>query len=127
MINTREGDWFPSGLGQSYFKGLYGYKVFIAIALVLGDGLYNFVKILFVSAKVIHKQYKSQQLPTREEGEEVVNLSLGEKKRRDVFLMEGIPNWVAVAGYVTLAAMSITLIPKVFTAMKWYFVFLCYL
>ncbi|OAE28984.1 hypothetical protein AXG93_3036s1110 [Marchantia polymorpha subsp. ruderalis] len=73
--------------------------VFIAIALVLGDGLYNFVKILFVTAKAIHKQYKSQQLPTRGEGEEVVNLSPDEKKRRDVFLMEGIPNWVAVLAF----------------------------
>lgn len=80
-----------------------------------------------MTAKAIHKQYKSQQLPTRGEGEEVVNLSPDEKKRRDVFLMEGIPNWVAVSGYVALAAMSITLIPKIFTAMKWYFVFLCYL
>ncbi|KAG6556206.1 hypothetical protein Mapa_002147 [Marchantia paleacea] len=128
LINTREGDWFPSGLGQSDFKGLYGYKVFIAIALVLGDGLYNFVKILYVTVKAIHKQYKkNQQLPTRGEVEEVEHLSPDEKKRRDVFLMEGIPGWVAVSGYVALAAMSIILIPKIFPAMKWYYVFLCYL
>ncbi|KAK1370922.1 hypothetical protein POM88_037014 [Heracleum sosnowskyi] len=33
-------------LSPSSLNGLQGYKVFIAIAMILGDGLYNFLKVL---------------------------------------------------------------------------------
>ncbi|KAL3687280.1 hypothetical protein R1sor_013589 [Riccia sorocarpa] len=128
LINTRQGDWFPAGLAETDFKGLYGYKVFIAISLVLGDGLYNFVKILSVTANSVHSQYqKSQRLPVSGKQEQEVHLSPDEKKRRQVFLTEGVPGWFAVGGYVALAAISVACIPRIFTSMKWYFVFLCYL
>jgi hypothetical protein len=39
-------------------------QVFIAIAFVLGDGLYNFLKISFITIKTIYAQtHKHQQLP----------------------------------------------------------------
>ncbi|KAL2629291.1 hypothetical protein R1flu_013977 [Riccia fluitans] len=129
LINTREGDWFPAGLGPTDFKGLYGYKVFIAIAIVLGDGLYNFIKIFLVTGRSIVSQYqKNQSLPvTGELEQELKHISPDEKKRRKVFLTEGVPEWVAVAGYVGLAAISIACIPRIFPGMRWYFVFVCYL
>lgn len=46
LIENREGDWYKSGLPSSSLHGIQGYRVFIAIAMILGDGLYNFVKVL---------------------------------------------------------------------------------
>ena len=33
MIDKRAGDWFPAGLKEKDFRGLYGYQVFLAIAV----------------------------------------------------------------------------------------------
>lgn len=39
-------------------------QVFIAISVILGDGVYNLAKILFITAKSIYGSYKSrEQLP----------------------------------------------------------------
>ncbi|GKV05349.1 hypothetical protein SLEP1_g17373 [Rubroshorea leprosula] len=46
LIETRKGDWYGAKLPSSNMHGLQGYKVFIAIAMILGDGLYNFFKVL---------------------------------------------------------------------------------
>lgn len=35
LISQKEGDWFPSGLGSHDFKGLFGYKVFLTIAMTM--------------------------------------------------------------------------------------------
>jgi hypothetical protein len=32
-LAKREGDWYPAGLSKRDFKGLFGYKVFLSIAL----------------------------------------------------------------------------------------------
>lgn len=69
LIASYEGIWYPAGLGSSNFKGLYGYKVFIAIAVILGDGLYNFIVILYKSGKELHAHYASHnQLPVSNAG-----------------------------------------------------------
>ncbi len=39
------GDWFPAGLSEKDFRGLFGYKVFLAMAIFIGDGLYNLFKV----------------------------------------------------------------------------------
>ncbi|CBI35270.3 unnamed protein product, partial [Vitis vinifera] len=46
LIETRKGDWYPADLPPKSIKGLQGYKIFIAIAMILGDGLYNFFKVI---------------------------------------------------------------------------------
>lgn len=46
LIDRLKGHWFPDNLEEYNMKGLYGYKVFLSIALILGDGIYNFTKIL---------------------------------------------------------------------------------
>nr|GEW92189.1 metal-nicotianamine transporter YSL3-like isoform X1 [Tanacetum cinerariifolium]GEX75700.1 metal-nicotianamine transporter YSL3-like isoform X1 [Tanacetum cinerariifolium] len=54
LIGDLKGDWFPSKLPQSSMKSLNGYKVFISIALILGDGLYSFLKITFFTARNLY-------------------------------------------------------------------------
>lgn len=44
-IGAREGIWYPKDLGPSSVGGIYGYKVFLAIAILMGDGVYNLIKI----------------------------------------------------------------------------------
>ncbi|CAB4274527.1 unnamed protein product [Prunus armeniaca] len=56
LISQYSGDWYPADLGSNDLKGLYGYKVFIAIALVLRDGLYNLVKIIVITLKKLCKK-----------------------------------------------------------------------
>lgn len=46
LIEKKKGDWYPADLKANNLHGLQGYKVFIATAVILGDGLYNFFKVL---------------------------------------------------------------------------------
>ena len=39
-------------------------QVFISIALILGDGLYNFLKILFFTVRNIHNRVRNSNLKT---------------------------------------------------------------
>jgi hypothetical protein len=41
-------------------------------------------------------------------------------------MKEGIPPWVALSGYVALAAISIGVLPQMFTPVKWYYILVCY-
>ena len=41
-------------------------QVFISIALILGDGLYNFLKILYFTARSMHARAKVNKLKTGE-------------------------------------------------------------
>lgn len=50
-IGTKEGDWYPAGKSEHDFSGLFGYKVFITIALFTGDGAYNLIKVMVASIR----------------------------------------------------------------------------
>ncbi|CAN7059710.1 unnamed protein product [Brassica rapa subsp. trilocularis] len=129
FISRHAGDWYPSDLETNDFKGLYGYKVFIPIAIILGDGFYNLIKITILTMKELFN--KQQHLPVftdvlDESGERSESL-LEKKKRDEVFLKDHIPLGFAVSGYVCLAAISTATIPLIFPPLKWYFVLSSYL
>ncbi|KAL3611851.1 hypothetical protein D5086_002871 [Populus alba] len=63
FISQHAGVWYPADLSSNDFKGLYGYKVFIAIALILGDGLYNLIKIIIITIKEMCNKRTMQNLP----------------------------------------------------------------
>ncbi|KAL3688954.1 hypothetical protein R1sor_015263 [Riccia sorocarpa] len=131
LIGDREGDWYQAGLKPNRdFRGLFGYKVFISIAVILGDGLYNFVKVTYISIRGLIIQYRSrQQLPTTapgEKGEDDIML-YDEKRRNEVFVKDTVPYWLAFAGYVTLAVISIIVMPRIFSSLKWYYVLVAYI
>ncbi|KAJ8546446.1 hypothetical protein K7X08_019029 [Anisodus acutangulus] len=129
LISQRAGDWYPADLGSNDFKGLYGYKVFIAISLILGDGLYNLIKIVSISVREIFKNSSMQNnLPLVMEviGGESSKLELEKKKRDEVFLKDRIPFWFAASGYVALAAISTATMPIIFPPLKWYLVLCSY-
>ncbi|KHG22766.1 putative metal-nicotianamine transporter YSL6 -like protein [Gossypium arboreum] len=130
FISAHAGDWYPSGLESNNFKGLYGYKVFIAIALILGDGLYNLIKIIYISAKeMCNKSTKLSKLPIVNEviDNESSKVLAEQRKRDDIFLKDRIPTWFAASGYVALAAISTATIPIIFPPLKWYLVLVSYI
>ncbi|KAG8374539.1 hypothetical protein BUALT_Bualt10G0005700 [Buddleja alternifolia] len=124
LIRNLKGDWFPAAIPESSMKSLNGYKVFISIALLLGDGLYNFVKILRVTIINIHGRFNSKNLNSAG-GVNQDNLS--DLRKDEVFIKESIPLWVGAVGYVTLAIISIIGIPFIFPDLKWYFVLVAYI
>ncbi|KAK1361242.1 putative metal-nicotianamine transporter YSL6 [Heracleum sosnowskyi] len=130
FVSQRAGDWYPAGLKSHDFKGLYGYKVFIAISLILGDGLYNLVKIVAITIKELCKINMTQShLPVVTEmlDEESYKLLLEQKQRDEVFLKDSIPNWFAASGYLGLAAISTAIMPLIFPPFKWYLVLCSYI
>lgn len=64
--------FFPLDSSKEVFWVMTFSQVFIAIALILGDGLYNLIKIIYVTAKeMCNKSTKQSNLP-------IVNEVIGE-------------------------------------------------
>ncbi|KAL7214029.1 hypothetical protein ACSBR1_026449 [Camellia fascicularis] len=124
LISEQKGNWFPETLPESSMKSLNGYKVFISIALILGDGLYNFLKILFFTAQSIYGRLKKKNPKTFSDA---MNQTLEDLQRNEVFVRESIPLWVACIGYSLFSIVSIIVIPLMFPELKWYYVLAAYL
>ncbi|XP_039141966.1 probable metal-nicotianamine transporter YSL9 isoform X3 [Dioscorea cayenensis subsp. rotundata] len=123
LISELKGDWYPENIPQSSMKSLQGYKVFISIALILGDGLYNFLKILAITAKNITDRLKHKNI------KKVSDLNtpvLDDLQRDELFGRENIPLWLAYTGYIVFTVISVIAIPFMFPAVKWYYVIIAY-
>ncbi|MED6126610.1 Metal-nicotianamine transporter ysl3 [Stylosanthes scabra] len=125
LIGGLKGEWFPANLPESSMKSLNGYKVFISIALILGDGLYNFVKILCFTAINIYTSMQRKNLNTYSDNQR--QPSRDEFRRNEVFVRDRIPVWLAAAGYILFSIISIIVIPLMFPQLKWYFVVVAYI
>ncbi|KAF3642960.1 putative metal-nicotianamine transporter YSL5 [Capsicum annuum] len=95
----KKGHWYPADQSPSSLYGIQGYRVFIAIAIILGDGLYNIIKVLGRTL------YDTNQ----------------------TFLKDQIPTWVAIVGYVTIAIVSTITLPHIFHQLKWYYSIVIYI
>ncbi|CAM8932170.1 unnamed protein product [Rhodiola kirilowii] len=57
LMSGLKGQWYPASIPDKSMKSLTGYKVFVSIALILGDGLYNFLKVLlYTSLNLLNKR-----------------------------------------------------------------------
>lgn len=65
-IASKEGVWFDAGQDDTSFAGLFGYKLFLTIALLMGDGLYSLSKVMAASfrAYCATKQQQQQWAPS---------------------------------------------------------------
>ncbi|KAK6118524.1 hypothetical protein DH2020_047791 [Rehmannia glutinosa] len=122
LINEKKGDWFPQNIKESSMKSLNGYKVFISIALILGDGLYNFLRTLFFTARSMFAAFKKKNFKADDK-----NQTLDDLRRNEVFIRESIPIWVACLGYIFFSVISIIVIPIMFPQLKWYYVLVAYI
>ncbi|XP_060203953.1 metal-nicotianamine transporter YSL2-like isoform X1 [Lycium barbarum] len=125
LITDRKGAWFPATLKESSMKSLTGYKVFISIALLLGDGLYNFVRTLYFTLRSIYITMKKKR--PESSASDNKDLPLDELQRNEIFIRESIPFWLACIGYVVFSVISIIVIPIMFPALKWYYVLVAYI
>ncbi|XP_054796849.1 metal-nicotianamine transporter YSL3-like isoform X2 [Prosopis cineraria] len=125
LIRGLKGEWYPASLSESSMKSLNGYKVFISISLILGDGLYNFAKILFFTATNIYARMRSRTLQVCSDNHQTEPRD--DLKRNEVFLRESIPIWVACTAYIFFAVISTVAVPLMFPQLKWYFVIAAYL
>ncbi|MQM04363.1 hypothetical protein Taro_037157 [Colocasia esculenta] len=130
LIEKKKGDWYPASVAATSLHGIQGYRVFIAIAMILGDGLYNFVKVMFRTTIAFAKQVKSKNstLPVSEDGqkEPTPAMSYDDQRRTQLFLKDQIPQPLAYGGYVAVAIVSIITLPHIFTPLKWYYILLAY-
>ncbi|CAM0904884.1 unnamed protein product [Alopecurus aequalis] len=128
FITKQAGDWYPDNLSSSDFRGLYGYKVFVAISIILGDGLYNLVKIFVIIAREIcnAQSKKRDQLVQVLQDNENSRQLMDNKLQTEMFFKDSIPTSFAVSGYVVLAAISTAAVPSIFPQLKWYLVLACY-
>ncbi|OQU82054.1 hypothetical protein SORBI_3006G164200 [Sorghum bicolor] len=122
LISDLKGDWYPADMKESSMRSLQGYKAFICIALILGDGLYNFVKIVAFTVKSLLDRSRLKNAK-KEEDMPV----LDEIQRNEVFTKDSIPNWLAYSGYLALSVVAVFAIPLMFHEMKWYYVIIAYL
>ncbi|XP_010919337.2 probable metal-nicotianamine transporter YSL9 [Elaeis guineensis] len=124
LISELKGDWYPANLPESSMRSLQGYKVFISIALILGDGLYNFLKILAFIARNMHASSENKK-PSKvvDHGTQV----LDNLQRNEVFTRESIPLWLAYSGYAVFSVVSVIAIPFMFPQVKWYYVIIAYM
>lgn len=125
LINRLKGHWFSESLQESDMKSLYGYKVFLAVALILGDGLYNFLKILSITIINFYGRIKTKNLNAVDDDEK--KKSIEDLRQNEIFLRENIPMWIGVAGYLVFSILSIIVIPIMFPQLKWYYVVIAYI
>ncbi|XP_044488689.1 probable metal-nicotianamine transporter YSL7 [Mangifera indica] len=124
IIETKKGIWYSSELSESSLHGIQGYRVFIAIAMMLGDGLYHVVVMLITTLHSLLKQHNSKKnvvvATSIEEQKTEIGEDFNEKRRTEFFLKDQIPNWAACSGYVVLAAIAMICVPLIFHQLKWY-------
>lgn len=123
LIGQLKGDWFPASLEETSMKSLYGYKVFLAVALILGDGLYNFVKVMVCTIMNVHGRVRDKKLSAAVDHQKKHH---DDQRVNETFLRETIPLWVAVIGYVAFSILSVIAVPIIFPQLKWYYVIAAY-
>ncbi|KAM3226402.1 hypothetical protein ACQJBY_058834 [Aegilops geniculata] len=128
LIEKKKGSWYPATAKGSDLHGLQGYKVFISIAMILGDGFYNFVKVSLRMTKAFMAAARRRStLPVSGSGDGPArSLDDDDLRRTEYFLRDQIPMGVALAGYVAVAAVSIGVVPKIFPQLKWYYILAVY-
>ncbi|XP_016509538.1 putative metal-nicotianamine transporter YSL7 [Nicotiana tabacum] len=132
LIQDRKGHWYPADESPASFHGLQGYKVFIAIAMILGDGLYNFCKVLGRTLYGLYMQFRDKNegavLPVgARPSPQEPSISFDDQRRTELFLKDQIPTWVAIVGYVGIAIISIITLPHIFHQLKWYHIVVIYI
>lgn len=105
--------------------------------MILGDGLYNFLKVLSRTLYALFSQLQEKDVfvtgilpgadrksPTKTNNS---RLSFDDERRTQMFLKDQIPTWFAIAGYIGIAAISIATLPHIFPQLKWYYILVIYI
>ncbi|KAK6947990.1 Oligopeptide transporter, OPT superfamily [Dillenia turbinata] len=124
LISKLEGHWFPANMPEGSMRGLTGYKASPIKSLSKrerGDGLYNFVKVLFIVISNFLGKIKSKN-PATDQDKAAENL-----KENRLFLEETISMKMAITGYLAFSIISTIAVPLMFPELKWYYVVVAYI
>uniref|UniRef100_A0A453P6Q5 Uncharacterized protein n=2 Tax=Aegilops tauschii subsp. strangulata TaxID=200361 RepID=A0A453P6Q5_AEGTS len=125
LISKNKGDWYPAKVPESSMRSLYGYKAFICIALIMGDGMYHFIKIVGITTMSMYRQFSRKQVDNKAKNVDDT-VSLEEFQCQEIFKRGHIPSWMAYAGYVLFSVLAVVTIPVMFKQVKWYYVVIAY-
>lgn len=109
------------------------FQVFIAIALILGDGLYNFFKVFGKTIIALVSQIKNKNsanalgVSDDTSAYDTSPVSFDDQRRTQLFLSDQIPKPIAYGGYIAVAVISIVTIPHIYPQLKWYHVLVSYI
>ncbi|XP_066348665.1 probable metal-nicotianamine transporter YSL16 isoform X1 [Miscanthus floridulus] len=123
LISKQKGNWYSANASQSSMSGIYGYKAFLCIALLVGDGLYNFVKVIAITVKNIRERSRRKN---QNKVADADTMALDDMQRDEVFSRDSIPTWLSYTGYAALSLIAVIVIPIMFREVKWYYVILAY-
>ncbi|GJN40795.1 hypothetical protein PR202_gn00097 [Eleusine coracana subsp. coracana] len=126
LILKRKGDWYPANIPESSMTSLYGYKSFLCIALIMGDGVYHFVKVIGVTIMSLHQRAKARRNKHRVFDEQGNAVAMDDLRLDEAFNRDTIPTWVAYTGYALLSVVAVVTIPMMFRQVRWYYVVLAY-
>ncbi|KAM0858577.1 hypothetical protein ACQ4PT_047748 [Festuca glaucescens] len=125
LINKNKGDWYPANIPESSMKSLYGYKAFICLALIMGDGLYQFIKIVGITSRGMYRQFSRKSVDNRVKNMDNT-VSIDEMQRDGVFKRGHLPAWMAYTGYALFSIIAVVTTPLIFRQVKWYYVIIAY-
>ncbi|KAJ4710426.1 Oligopeptide transporter [Melia azedarach] len=132
IIDTKKGLWYSADLPESNLHGMNGYRVFIAIAMMLGDGLYHVMYMIINTSRSLAQQHSSKKRAIIADHNDSDNsnaheeANLDDQRRIEFFLKDEIPSWVAFAGYIALAVIATIVVPFVFHQLKWYHILVAF-
>ncbi|WJX79021.1 hypothetical protein P8452_62182 [Trifolium repens] len=105
LIKGLKGEWFPASIPESRMKSLND-LIRLYLLLQLGDGFYNFLKVLYFTGTNIHANMKKKNL-NNTFSDNQKQLPLDDLRRNEMFARENIPIWLACTGYIFFSVISI--------------------
>ncbi|KAK1566658.1 hypothetical protein Q3G72_002529 [Acer saccharum] len=129
VIESKKGDWYSAKLSSGSLHGIQGYRVFIAIAMMLGDGLFHVLYMLVNTTQSLFQHYRKKEDSSINPDIDIQNsemVNYDDQRRTEYFLKDQIPNWVACTGYVALALLATLVVPFIFHQLKWYHILVAF-
>lgn len=128
-IASKKGIWYSADEPASSLHGIQGYRVFLAIATILGDGLFQvaYMVVLSVYSFIQQQRHKADDSRIDDGAAAATTADYDESRRIEYFLKDQIPMPAAIAGYVIVALISTFAVPAIFPQLKWYQIIVCYL
>ncbi|KAJ4885639.1 putative metal-nicotianamine transporter YSL8 [Raphanus sativus] len=81
--------------------------------MILGDGAYNFCKVLSRTPSGLLKQIRGKASEEPPASPLTPKISYDDQRRTRFFLKDKIPSWFAGKGYVVIAAVSTAILPLI--------------
>ncbi|RWR78687.1 YSL transporter 1 [Cinnamomum micranthum f. kanehirae] len=123
LITRKKGIWYSEKLKDNDLSGLQGYKVFIGISMILGDGLFYFTLILIKAIRDFSKEYRKKNsslvVSVTDAREPSLN-NVDQSETERLFLTDRVSKKYALMGYIVLTAISAITVPIIIPELEWY-------